>query len=568
MCGVHDIIGDIMIKRFLTVSSMLSLLLAMNTNLSQAETLVPIDEYIAKTTHTYTTNADKSEYTINVPHLRVAGDYVYMDNALKSEPIKLPIIQKDGQQYVDLDLATAVLGVTYTVNNGVVTVNAAPIRMEKRTSPEMKGPVSWAFDPFTTTPYSGLMNTSGDNIISPSWFELQDKGLKLNKNINASYVQTYRDQGYRVWPLISNQFDPKFTSTVVNNESKWDAYVQQLAQYAYIYGFDGYNFDFENVSYKDRDALTKFVAYLADTLRTYNIRTSIDVTGYSDSPDWSMVYNRKAFSESVDYVVLMAYDETWASSTKAGPVASYPWVKRHATDMLKEVPANKLVLGIPYYMRIWTVTDGKAKGKTLQIKDTPQYYENYKDQITWNDTLKTHFLEIPVSVAAKAQAEQDSLEKQAAVINEAKEAGDIIGVEVQVLSTNVVSTNASANNITATTSNSTMTDNDTAGNKTTTTTPKKITGSKVVEQIWFEDNNSLGYKLDLVKDLKLAGFAAWRKGFEDANTLDLISKANLGGKHTSTSHTDKDKRKKSTVKEKTKSTKEDIPMVRVVRTHS
>ena len=40
-----------------------------------------------------------------------------------------------------------------------------------------------------------------------------------------------------------------------------EKYAHNLVQYAYIYGFDGYNFDFENIDYADRDRLTAFVAY-------------------------------------------------------------------------------------------------------------------------------------------------------------------------------------------------------------------------------------------------------------------------------------------------------------------
>ena len=37
-----------------------------------------------------------------------------------------------------------------------------------------------------------------------------------------------------------------------------EKYAHNLVQYAYIYGFDGYNFDFENIDYADRDRLTAF----------------------------------------------------------------------------------------------------------------------------------------------------------------------------------------------------------------------------------------------------------------------------------------------------------------------
>lgn len=36
--------------------------------------------------------------------------------------------------------------------------------------------------------------------------------------------------------------------------------------------------------------------------------------------------------------------------------------------MLSEVPSQKLVLGVPFYMRLWHDTNGYAKGETLAMK--------------------------------------------------------------------------------------------------------------------------------------------------------------------------------------------------------
>ena len=33
-----------------------------------------------------------------------------------------------------------------------------------------------------------------------------------------------------------------------------------------------------------------------------------------------------------------------------------------------EVPSQKLVLGVPFYMRLWHDTNGYAKGETLAMK--------------------------------------------------------------------------------------------------------------------------------------------------------------------------------------------------------
>ena len=147
------------------------------------------------------------------------------------------------------------------------------------------------------------------------------------------------------------------------------------------------------------------------------------------------VYNRKALADTVDYVVLMAYDETWAKSTTAGPVASYPWVCSHTERMLSEVPSSKVNIRCTIlYALCGMIQMVMHKGETLAMKNTGNYFANYRDKMTWDDRLK-----VILFIYSKSASGSD--------------------------------------------------------------------------RIWFEDNTSLGLKLDLVKELNLGGFAAWRKGF-------------------------------------------------------
>lgn len=325
---------------------------------------------------------------------------------------------------------------------------------------EVTLPITMVFDPIVSeTAYDTKYVQNGTSIMSPSWFELTTTGLKASPKLSHDYVNSYKEKGYRVWPLITNQFDPDMTSKILANESMWERYKQGLINYATEYGYDGYNFDFENVHYKDKAQLTKFVDFLAKGLRDYNLHSSIDVTGYSNSENWSLVYDRKAYADAVDYVVLMAYDETWASSDTAGPVASYPWVRKHTEQMLSEVPASKLVLGIPFYMREWSVPvkgswEGKAKSKTLAMTKALDLEREYRDVMRWDDRLKGNYL---------------TLTNKNGIYDEKK--------------------------------------------------PYEGTLTK----IWFEDPQSLSYKVSLVKELQLAGVAAWRKGFEASDVWPVLS---------------------------------------------
>ena len=55
----------------------------------------------------------------------------------------------------------------------------------------------------------------------------------------------------------------------------------------------------------------------------------------------------------VDYVILMAYDEHYAGSKESGSVSSLGFVSDGVTNMLKQVPAERVVVGLPFFTRLW-----------------------------------------------------------------------------------------------------------------------------------------------------------------------------------------------------------------------
>lgn len=423
------------------------------------ENLVPLDDFLASLPYKWTSNQWKTQYTIYLPRVTLSDGTIHMDPNGQTEPLALNYVKRSS-------IVKDINGneTKSTKEGNFVDTTAFKLLVDGMPLPKariLKNPVAWAFDPLTTEANPSLMHEGGTNIMSPSWFVLQSNGLKASPRISTDYVRTYRDKGYQVWPLVTNQFDPSFTASILGQSGSglWATYAQQLVQYALAYGFEGYNFDFENIHESHRDQLSHFVSYLSDYLHQYGIYTSIDVTGYSTSEYWSRVYDRPALSKSVDYVVHMAYDEVGHSSPTAGPVASYPWVRKQTEQMLGEVPANKLVLGIPFYTRIWTESYGRAQSKTLTIADSRNYLKAFEDNVVWNDQLRGYTLTIPSQGLVKKDP------RIPLILNHQ---------------------------------------------------------SGTVQKIWFEDNKSLEEKLALVNELQLAGFAAWRKGFEDKEINDMI----------------------------------------------
>jgi spore germination protein YaaH len=262
----------------------------------------------------------------------------------------------------------------------------------------------------------------GVNVVSPTWFHLLDGEGRLTNNADPAYVRWAHERGYQVWALFSNGFDPQRTAAALSSYDKRMSIIKQLLSFAQMYQLQGINIDFENVYLADRDKLTQFVREMVPLLHEQGLVVSIDVTTKSNSETWSMFYDRRALAEVVDYMMVMTYDEHWAASPVAGSVASLPWVERGIVRIMEEdgVPASKLVLGIPFYTRIWTEQwqDGKLKvssqavvmEKVKQImatqKLTPvfsqeagQHYVEYQE----NEQTKKIWIEDEVSIRARVE---------------------------------------------------------------------------------------------------------------------------------------------------------------------
>ncbi|MCF6095326.1 glycosyl hydrolase family 18 protein [Microaerobacter geothermalis] len=243
-----------------------------------------------------------------------------------------------------------------------------------------------------------LLPLPGVNVVSPTWFSLMDKEGNLSNKAELSYVKWAHSQGYQVWALFNNRFDPDVTHDVLSDFMKRKRVIQQLIQFSSLYQLDGINIDFENVYLKDKELLVQFVREMAPYLHEQNLTLSIDVTIKSPSENWSLFYDRKRLAEAVDYVVVMTYDEHWASSTKAGSVASLPWVEKGLLGVLEEVPAEKLLLGVPFYTRLWkeeSQADGsiKVSQKAISMMAAEKWIKEKRITPQWLEDLGQWYAE-------------------------------------------------------------------------------------------------------------------------------------------------------------------------------
>ncbi len=257
----------------------------------------------------------------------------------------------------------------------------------KKTAPPDPMVIVWEYAAIGADPASIDPMPSVD-IISPTWFHIIDEEGTIDSQFDRDYLNWARERGYDIWALVTNDFDPDITAAILSDEETRQSIVEELSELALEYELEGLNIDFENFHSDYRDLFTKFVSELAERCREKNIIVSVDVTMISNSAYWSGNYDRAALAEAADYIILMAYDEHWASSPVAGSVASLPWVERGLVQVLSEVPPEKLILGVPFYTRLWEVD---KSGDEPLVLNSWAYSMHRAEEIIEDNEAKIHW---------------------------------------------------------------------------------------------------------------------------------------------------------------------------------
>jgi spore germination protein YaaH len=233
-----------------------------------------------------------------------------------------------------------------------------------------------------------IKDMSGLNVISPTWIRLISPEGRLKHNIGKDYIDWAKKRGYKIWALFSNSFDPKLTDKFLNSSLARERVINDLLKLMKANDIDGINIDFENVYLKNKELLVQFIRELTPVFHDNNLVVSIDVTVIGGSDNWSRFLDRKALGEIVDYMAVMTYDEHWASSPVSGSVASLPWVERSIERILEEVPAEKLLLGVPFYTRIWIETPSNTKPNKMDVKSKAVSMNVVRNILNRNDIIK------------------------------------------------------------------------------------------------------------------------------------------------------------------------------------
>lgn len=212
-------------------------------------------------------------------------------------------------------------------------------------------------------------HSSQIDLLVPAWYRTDANGLVTGAP-DPTTLKRAHDEKLPVMPLVGltnkKEFHGLATSAVAQAE-----FNQGMIRESRLHGYTGFQIDFENIDWFDRDILTALVRTSAEAMHKAGLQLTIatvpNAPGYPGQgdfakwiyTDWRGAYDIAAIAKYVDLVCLMTYDQhtRW---TMPGPVAGWDWTVENLNYALKTVLPEKLSLGIPLYGYHW-YTGGPIK---------------------------------------------------------------------------------------------------------------------------------------------------------------------------------------------------------------
>lgn len=263
--------------------------------------------------------------------------------------------------------------------------------IEKDDAEEAKEKINlvWDYTSVRTENGNNVERLVGVNVISPTWFSLIED-FSIEDRSNKDYVRKANSYGMDVWAMFDNSFQGELTENALKSSKERQKIISEVFKLAERTGVQGINIDFENLTLETRDNFTQFVKELYPIFKEAGMVVSVDVTPRIFAEVEKEPYDRKALADSVDYVMLMAYDQHWASSPKAGSVAEYSWVENNMNVLFRSIPMEKFVLGMPLYTRIWFDIGGNITSQSVSMELANEYIRDNNIDMEWDYDIKQY----------------------------------------------------------------------------------------------------------------------------------------------------------------------------------
>lgn len=252
----------------------------------------------------------------------------------------------------------------------------------------MDGVYAASFDKAIWVPYwrktdgasSTLAHLSSVTQISPFAFELQSDGtiknaLKIDEEPWPTLIKEAKKQNIKIYPSIlsypNTATEKRAVLTLLSDKKKRQAHVKTIVALVKKNKFDGIDIDYEAKVSEVKPFFATFLKELSIALHvekkqlicTIEPRTPVDSRYATTSKEILLkveyANDYPAIGKYCDQVRVMAYDQSTddaklvnqnkVTGTLYAPVADIEWVKKVVTVALWDIPAKKILIGVPTY---------------------------------------------------------------------------------------------------------------------------------------------------------------------------------------------------------------------------
>ena len=210
-----------------------------------------------------------------------------------------------------------------------------------------------------------LAHVNQIDVLSPAWYDANADGT-ITGYARRDVIDAAHAGGVAIIPLVVNKdVDPDVGHAILSDPARRAVLARNLVDEATAYGYAGFQLDFEQIPWTDRDLLTALVQDCARAFHPAGLNLSIAVIPRLPGDDaasgtlldyfhqWSGAYDFAALAKAADFVSFMTYDEH-NGVTSPGPVSGTPWMRRALEFSMQGVPPEKGTLGLPTYYHDWT----------------------------------------------------------------------------------------------------------------------------------------------------------------------------------------------------------------------
>ncbi|UCZ55317.1 S-layer homology domain-containing protein [Bacillus shivajii] len=233
------------------------------------------------------------------------------------------------------------------------------------------------------------------HVVSPNYFDVSPEGnLDVTWMLRTSFISEMHKRGIKVVPFLANHWDIQAGINGLKNREKL---ARDIASAIEQYNLDGVNVDIEGVGHQYRDEHNDFIRLLREYIpneKELSVAIAANPNGWNTG--WHGIYDEKELAEYCDYLMIMAYDESWGGpDSPIGPVASLNFQERSIQYVLNEgVSSDQIVLGLPFYGRMWktdgpTIDGDEILGMGLAHRRVPDFVSKYNGNINYDVDRKS-----------------------------------------------------------------------------------------------------------------------------------------------------------------------------------